>query len=45
LLAGAGELGADVVGVGMLYIIEDGERLLRGLPCAVRPAHGVTGVG
>src|SRR5215469_3098855 len=40
----AGELGADLVGVGVLQVFEDGEGLLPGLPGLGRLAGGVAGV-
>ena len=40
----AGELGADLAGVGMVQVLEDGERLLPGLPGLGRLAGGVAGV-
>ena len=38
------ELGADLVGVGVLQVLEDGERLLPGLPGLRQLAGGVAGV-
>ena len=38
------ELGADLVGVGMLQVVKDGERLLPGLPGLRQLARGVAGV-
>jgi hypothetical protein len=40
----AGELGADLAGVGMLDVFEDGQRLLPGLPGLGQLAGGVTAV-
>jgi hypothetical protein len=40
----AGELGADLAGVGVLQVLEDGQRLLPGLPGLGQLAGGVAGV-
>jgi hypothetical protein len=39
-----GELGAHLVGVGVLQVLEDGERLLPGLPGQRQIVGGVEGV-
>jgi hypothetical protein len=41
----AGELGPDLAGVGVLQILEDGQRLLPGLPGLRQFAGGLAGVG
>src|SRR5215467_16303097 len=40
----AGELGADLAGVGVLQVVKDGQRLLPGLPGLGQLAGGVAGV-
>ena len=40
----AGELGADLAGVGVLQVLEDGQRLLPGLPGLRQLAGSVAGV-
>jgi len=40
----AGELAADLLGVRVLQILEDGQRLLPGLPDLAQLADGVAGV-
>jgi hypothetical protein len=40
----AGQLGADLLGVGVLQVLENGQRLLPGLPGLRQFAGGLAGV-
>ena len=44
VVVGAGELGADLAGVGVPQVVEDGQRLLPGLPGLRQLAGGVARV-